>query len=600
VLRSLIRRMVRGARTKHNARAGRAATVDLEQARALQHSGDLARARVLCEGILSRDASHAGAHALLGALFGQEGDLVHAHHHLMAALRVKPDLEEARLGLGNVYLLRGDARAAAAEYRQALAVNADSAIVHLSLGRALRAQGDNTAALEHFHHALALSPMLSGAVVEAVQCHVRLGTCQQALALAAAAVQRCPGAAELHVALGFAYQNTHRAADALECYKTALALDGADADVYTNLGIVYQHLGCMEESLVSFGQALALARDSPLAHFHRGLARLLMGDYANGWADYEMRLLSEDRLPRPVAAPRWDGSALEGRTLLVFGEQGLGDEIMFASCLPDVLAAAGQCVIECHPKLEGIFRRSFPRAAVYAAAPPCADSDAARIGHIDFEVPIGSLPLYLRRSPAEFPRHAGYLEAEAGRVAAWRKRLAALGPGVKAGISWAGGTYRSRSPLRSIALEQWRPILETPGVRFVSLQYGDVTPALKALAVQGYPRIEHWQDAIDDYEETAALVSALDVVISVQTAVVHLTGALGKTAWVIVPCAPEWRYGIAGPGMPWYPSVRVFRQTSAGEWGPVLDAVAGELRALADAPAQPIDPDATRRNQGSR
>lgn len=573
--------MVRSARAKQDARAGRAAADDLERARALQHSGDLARARVLCEGILSHDDQHAGAHCLLGALHGQGGDLDRAFTHLSTAARLAPQLEDAHLGLGNVHRLRGALDAAADSYRRALAIRPDASEAHFSLGLVLRQAGRVRDALEHFERASELAPASTDAVRQAALCHTLLGSHESAVALLERALRTTPAAGELHAALGFAYQKMHRSHAALECYDRARELGHEDAEYWNNRGTVMQELGRIPEAFAAYERALQLQPDFSIARFHRGLARLLTGDYANGWPDYELRLLSEELPFRNAAAPRWDGSTLAGRTLLVYGEQGLGDEIMFASCLPDVVAAAGRCVIECHPKLEGIFRRSFPAAAVCAATPKRVAPDPPVAGRTDWEVPSGSLPLYFRRSLSDFPRHAGYLRPDPERLAAWRRRLAALGPGLKVGMSWAGGTYRTRSPLRSIPLDQWLPIFETEGVRWVSLQYGEAAGMREAVAAQGCPPIEHWQDAIDDYEETAALVSALDMVISVQTAIVHLSGALGRPVWAMVSYCPEWRYGFAGENMPWYPSVRVFRQPSIGEWQPVISAVARELRALA-------------------
>ena len=252
---------------------------------------------------------------------------------------------------------------------------------------------------------------------------------------------------------------------------------------------------------------------------------------------------------------------------------------MFASCLQQIVDAARRCIVECSPQLEALFRRSFPGAQVYAAAPERSIPEAIKAEPIDCETPIGSLPLYLRRSAHDFPRHHGYLRADPGRVAIWRQRLSGLGSGLKVGVSWQGGTHLTRSPLRSIPLSRWSPIFAAEDTCFVSLQYGDTTAVLEELASRHGRRVAHWQEAIDDYDETAALVSALDLVISVQTAVVHLTGALGRPAWVMVPYCPEWRYGFAGESMRWYPSVRLFRQSSFGEWEPVIDAVARELRA---------------------
>jgi hypothetical protein len=206
--------------------------------------------------------------------------------------------------------------------------------------------------------------------------------------------------------------------------------------------------------------------------------------------------------------------------------------------------------------------------------------DEAATADIDCEVPVGSLPLYFRRQVADFPRHRGYLQADCARVEYWKQRLASLGAGIKVGISWRGGSLQTRSPLRSIPLEQSLPILRAGGAQFVSLQYDASGNELDRFRTDCGIEVRHWPDAIADYDETAALVSALDLTISVCTAVIHLGGALGQPVWVMAPHSPEWRYGFAGETMPWYPSVRIFRQPAFGEWTPVVDKVAKLLREL--------------------
>ena len=199
---------------------------------------------------------------------------------------------------------------------------------------------------------------------------------------------------------------------------------------------------------------------------------------------------------------------------------------------------------------------------------------------IDLQSPIGSLPLHIRRQRADFPRHQGYLRADPQRVADWRTRLAALGPGLKVGISWQGGTHKSRRPVRSMPVTQWLPILQAEDIHFVDLQYTDSGAELAALRAATGVHVHSWQETRTDYEQTAALVTALDLVISVCTAVIHLGGALGRPVWVMAPFSPEWRYGIAGDSIPWYPSLRVFRQPSYGAWDAVITSVADSLRDL--------------------
>lgn len=580
MLLSIFKQVLRGSRSRRSAERERIAASQLQRARMLQDTGDFAGARAACEGILSQDPAHPGAHCLLGALCGQEGDLDRALTHFTEAVRLAPESEEANVGLGNVHRLRDAPEAAAASYRRALAINADSPAAHYSLGLVLRYFGDFGAAAEHLRRAFSLSPDFAEAAKECALCQIHLGAHEAAIAVLTEALKGHPEAGELHAALGLAHQKMHRPQMALQCYEKARSLGHSSAEFLGNLGYVLQELGRLPEAFSCYEQAIALQPDFPIPRFHRALARLLTGDYARGWPDYETRLISEDQPRRPDSYPRWAGEPLTGRAILVWSEQGLGDEIMFASCLPQIVDAAGHCVVECSPKLEALFRRSFPGARVYAAEPDRSIPDAIKEEAIDCETPIGSLPLHLRRSAQDFPRHHGYLRADPERIAMWRERLSSLGNGPKVGVSWQGGTHLTRSPLRSVPLFRWLPIFNTDDSHFISLQYGDATAGLDEFAAQHGKRIWHWQAAIDDCDETAALVSALDLVVSVQTAVVHLTGALGRPACVMVPCCPEWRYGFAGESMSWYSSVRVFRQPSFGEWAPVIAAVAREVRAL--------------------
>jgi hypothetical protein len=180
----------------------------------------------------------------------------------------------------------------------------------------------------------------------------------------------------------------------------------------------------------------------------------------------------------------------------------------------------------------------------------------------------------------DFPQRSHYLVADSQRIDYWRDRLDALGPGLKVGISWRGGIARTGQSERSIALDQLLPSLSGPNVHFISLQYTDCQEELATLHRQCGIDMHHWQDALDDYDETAALVKALDLVVSVCTAVIHLSGALGQRVWIMAPLVPEWRYGLQGETMPWYPSARVFRQTQRGYWAPVIEKVASELERI--------------------
>jgi len=304
---------------------------------------------------------------------------------------------------------------------------------------------------------------------------------------------------------------------------------------------------------------------------------LKRGGFEAGWRDYEAREYSRYAAPGHYDFARWDGEQCSGKTLLIVGEQGFGDQIMFASCFNEAMRRAGRCVIECDPRLAGLFRRSFTSANIRPVVHAGEHSVLpAQTEPIDLQIPMGSLPGFFRKRWEEFPRHSGYLRADPRRIVYWRARLDALGPGPKIGLSWRGGVAATRRHLRCIDLEEFLPVLDLPAI-FVSLQYGDCADDLSRLTQEHGVILPHWQDALDDYEETAALICALDLVISVCTAVIHLAGALGKPVWVLVPAIAEWRYLDRGELLPWYPSARLFRQTEPGQWKCAIKQITEQL-----------------------
>jgi hypothetical protein len=274
-----------------------------------------------------------------------------------------------------------------------------------------------------------------------------------------------------------------------------------------------------------------------------------------------------------VDRAQWTDQELSENSLLVYGEQGIGDEIMFASCIPDVMRRCPDVVIACAPKLVPMFSRSFSAARCLPRPLSAQPAEGSNIPATDLMTPIGSLPLRFRNKESDFPAHAGYLQADSALVEAYRDRLRLLGHGLKVGISWRGGTVKSRQGLRTLGSPELASLLENRTVHFVDLQHdstGCESGAAEAIAAG---RLHHWPDVLADYDRTAAMVCALDLVVSVCTALIHLTGALGKPVWIMAPHVPEWRYGLHGESMPWYPSARIFRQTRLGDWGSVIRRV---------------------------
>jgi len=555
----------------------------LAEARELAASGDVEGAERAFASVLQRVPESPEALHGLGRLQGMRGDLALAGQILAKAVGFKPDFAEAWIDLGNVHHLSGRLGEAVSAYRQALAADQTSALAWCNLGVCQQKRSEPAQASESFRRALDLNPRFDLALRHWVGIQIKLNWPDGGPEFLERWAGMAPDHAEAHAALGFlSLKHRFRPDEALVHFDRALDLGLSNAELHGNRGIALQDLGRIDEALASYDKALYLEPENRAVRFHRALARLLVHDFENGWPDYELRLLSDDHPKRAFPFPRWDGSSLSGKTILVHAEQGLGDEIMFASCLPDVIAEAGHCVIECHEKLAPIFRRSFPTATVHGGSQHDELTWLSRLPPIDCCIPIGSLPLRFRRRVESFPRHSGYLRADNARVAHWRRSLDELGPGLKVGIAWRGGTRQTRQSYRSVPLEALAPVFEVAGAHFVSLQYDECQHEIATLDAARGLIVHHFPSAIADYDETAALLGALDLVISVCTAAVHLAGALGRPVWVMAPAGPEWPFGISGDEMPWYPTCRVFRQAVPFAWEDVLLRVRNELSAYLD------------------
>jgi Flp pilus assembly protein TadD len=449
----------------------------------------------------------------------------------------------------------GDFSAARDFAEQALSVAPNNADANTVMGNLLRERGEPEAAIRHFDAALAAS---SGHV----PALVNRGLCLQDLG-------RFDAARQSYL-------------DALE--------HGPNVTAAVNLAGLQFDLGEYDEAMARIEDVLRRDPDCTHARATRGLGLLRRGDFAQGWIDYDARDHGVDAIRcRAFEYPEWDGSRLPPAALLVCGEQGLGDQIMFASCFGELARIAPRCLIDCDPRLAPLFARSFPALHVYgyrkgSGQPWLADGlkPIARTW-------IGSLPLRLSARGADVPTGSVYLRAEGSAVERWSTTLHKLGPGLKVGISWRGGTATTRRTTRSIPLEEWLPILQTPQAHFVSLQYGDCASEIKEVCARSNMTIHYWNNAIADFDETAALVCALDLVISVQTSVAHLAGALGRPAWVLVPKVAEWRYGEAGERMLWYRTVRLFRQTSADHWHTEISRIAALLATSSGSNAEAIE-----------
>ena len=302
-------------------------------------------------------------------------------------------------------------------------------------------------------------------------------------------------------------------------------------------------------------------------------ARLQAGDFANGWGDYESRW--NPTMPRPVIPlSEWDGSSPADKRIFVYGEQDLGEQILFASCLPELLPRTRGCRLECDWRLVSLFQRSFPLADVVPKSEP---SDT---GDCEFQIALGSLPRLLRRNETDFQRSGRWLAVDRDAVRRWRMRLADLRDRPLVGISWRGGSERDDRIRRSTTLNQWEPVLRLPKVAFVNLQYDGEPAEWNAVRDVLGTAIHHWDDVnprkhLDDF---AAQIATLDLVITVDNSTAHLAGALGVPTWTLLPKEANWRWLKDRTDSPWFPSMRLFRQQVEDDWSAVFAEVADDLR----------------------
>lgn len=386
---------------------------------------------------------------------------------------------------------------------------------------------------------------------------------------------------EYQVILGNLYVTCCRYDAGLALYDRILAKHPeAASSINFGYGTALFSLGEFDRAKLYIDRTLQATPYNSEARLTSASLNIMHGNFEAGWEDYHFRVFTDQQTSiRLLPMPLWEGQELDGKRILLLAEQGLGDQIMFASIIPDLLARnPSQVIIEAHQRIAKTLARSFPQCLVIPSRQDARYEWLKSVPSIDFYLPIAELARFFRKKSEDFQLHQGYLVADPQRITYWKHRLAELGEGMKIGISWRGGTERTRQAVRSLQLTDMAPILLTPNTRFVNLQYGkvkaDLETADKALGME----IAHWPEAIADLDEFAALICALDLVISVCNTTVHYAGALNRPVWVLTPKIPEWRYGLTGRSMIWYPSALMFRQAKLSDWPQVIHEVKSALQ----------------------
>jgi tetratricopeptide (TPR) repeat protein len=496
--------------------------------------GDLDKTERLCSGILDQRPDDFDALHLLGMLNFQRRRMVEALRFLAAALKASSSSSDAMSNLGLALQASGRADEAIVHFRNALRLAPDHPEILYNLGNACLETGRFTDALSSYDAVLAIVPDHAGALVNRGNALLRLNDPVKAMA----------------------------------SYETALSVMPGHPQILTNRGHVLRRLERPDEALADFAAALAAAPQFAEAHFEAAMTRLSLGNFAAGWKAYEWRWKTGAfaRQRRSFQAPLWLGDApVAGKTVLLHAEQGLGDTIQFIRYAPLLAGRGANVICEVQPELQPLLSQlaGVTVIAAGAALPP-----------FDLHCPLLSLPLAFGTMPETIPAAVPYLAASAERLSYWRDRLS--GQGRRAGFVWSGSASHNNDGNRSIALARLAPLFEKPPLQCFSLQR-ELRDADNG-TLQGLPHLVHLGGDLHDFADTAAVISLLDVVVTVDTAVAHLAGARGKPVIVLLPHAADFRWMRHRADTPWYPTAKLLRQPSLGNWDSVIDAVGEELR----------------------
>ncbi|MBF0180073.1 MAG: glycosyltransferase family protein [Magnetococcales bacterium] len=454
--------------------------------------------------------------------------------HLLQPLRAAHPSHPRILHLWGVILQEtGDLQGALTAMSQAAAIQPDDATLHLALGLLLKKKGALAPAMERLQESLTLDP----------------------------------GRAETHFHLGDLHMDRGEADEAAQRFQEATRRQPGFTEAWINLALCRKAQKAIPEAMACLREAIRLRPDNAMAHVNLAMTHLMLGEYAQGWREYEWRFrLDENCLPMDLpGVPRWRGEPLEGKSVALLAEQGYGDILQFIRFAPELKARGARVLLSAPTPLLTLLQR--------APGVDQACNHTRFDATPDYRIPLLSLPEPLAIDGTNLARAGGYLTPEPQAAAMWHERLA--GPGRKVGLIWEGKPLHKNDPLRrrSCALAELAPLAAVPGVRLIGLQKGEaawrtVPAGMEILSLEA---------ELTDFTATAAIMATLDLIITIDTASAHLAGALGKTVWTLLPLAPDWRWGIEGDATPWYDTMRLFRQHHPNRWDEPIREMAQAL-----------------------
>jgi tetratricopeptide (TPR) repeat protein len=507
----------------------------LRQADRCRSEGRLAEAETLCQSVLKEQPNMPEAEHLLGVIAHQNGKLGAAIEHIQRAIKLAPQVALFHANLGEMLRLAGRPKLAAETARRALEIEPAMPMALNNLGVALYELKDYEGAARAQREAIAAKPDF----------------------------------AEAYSNLGNALHSLRRLDEAIVAYRRAIAINPNYGDAWANLGTTLHHDGSYEEAIATLRHAVALAPYHANARSGLGILLLMRGDLAEGWDEYEWRLRSSERKGPRFPENPWQGEKLAGKHLYVQAEQGFGDTLQFSRYMPLLVERGARVTLRVHQQLVTLLRESLTEITVLG--------DRGDPAPYQCDAVLLSLPRLLKTRLETIPAAVPYLRPPKAAVQQWNDRLAKM-KGLRIGVAWGGNPGHVNDHRRSVPLSLLAPLFDVDGTSFASLQYGPPAADLKQLKRR--TAIDELGAKFEDFIDTAAAVNALDLIITVDTSIAHLAGALGKPVWLLLPSVTDWRWMLEREDSPWYPTMRLFRQRRSEDWDQVIARVEDELNAV--------------------
>jgi tetratricopeptide (TPR) repeat protein len=540
----------------------------------LQACNMLDEAVVIYKLAINLKPNDADIHNNLGNALRRSGKPDEALNSYKHAAMLKPDNAEILCNLGAAFQELDNLDEAIINYKRAISLEPDNAKAHNNLGIALKKQCRPEEAVESYNRAIELKHDYAEAYNNLGITLLSLDQFDEAIKNHRKAIMLIPLYAEAHYNLGIALRKLKKLDEASASYRRAIAIKADYVEAHNNLGSTLEEQGMFTEAVTCYSRAIELKPDYVDAHFNRSILSLLTGNFKDGWKEYEWRFQIKDHVHRTFQKPMWDGSPLNDKTILVHTEQGYGDNIQFVRYLPMIQAQGGRVVFECLPILIHLLKDCKGIDTIISKDPSGNVTE-----QFDVHIPLLSIPGILDTEVDTIPSNGPYIVPDSARVAEWKDRLEVHDKSYKIGLVWASSPdNKELYHKKSCKLNQFEPALNIHGLSFYSLQKGPASTEIDSL--HKGTKIINLDSELNDFTDTAAAINNLDLVISVDTSVAHLAGAIGKPVWLLLPFVPDWRWQLERDDSPWYPNMRLFRQTQMYDWDGVFEQITESLSRL--------------------